>query len=249
MAVFPDLGSWLLRSVRRDNLAGTPVLAVERLHSLPQPLQNADKEALVGAVLTMSSSLHLALGMLQELLPQEESRERLGEVLCPTLAHLFSSLQSTLCSFEWKVPVPAHGTRSPTPSPTNNTPEEHRTLKAIGLRNSPDQDRPVIAHNEPEVRETLQGGHLLGSAAKVGLVSGQARTQTRRDPPSQVDTHSHELHVEVDIRSRPENHLVKALQAERRVQAAIHVAIESLEFAEGQLKLVKQVNQLHGGGE
>ncbi|KAG7288473.1 hypothetical protein NEMBOFW57_004826 [Staphylotrichum longicolle] len=134
MALFPE---WLLRSVRGENVTDSPVLAIERLSSLAQPLDDADKEILVGAVLTMSASLHLALGMLQNVLPQEKSQDRLGEVL--------------------------------------------------------------------------------------------------------------HLHVEVDIHGRPETQLVKALQSEMRVQAAIHVAIESLEFAEGQLKVVKEVNQLHEG--
>ncbi|KAL1839092.1 hypothetical protein VTJ49DRAFT_1860 [Mycothermus thermophilus] len=82
MSLFPE---WLFRSVRRDTIAHSPILAIERLNSQPRPLPEEDKEVLVGAVLTMSASLNLALSMLQELLPQEQSRERLGEVLSNTV--------------------------------------------------------------------------------------------------------------------------------------------------------------------
>jgi hypothetical protein len=41
--------------------------------------------------------------------------------------------------------------------------------------------------------------------------------------------------------------LMKDLRAEMRVNAAIQVAVDSLEFAEGQLRIVKEVNRLKGG--
>jgi hypothetical protein len=41
--------------------------------------------------------------------------------------------------------------------------------------------------------------------------------------------------------------LMKDLRAEMRVNAAIQVAVDSLEFAEGQLQIVKEVNRLKGG--
>jgi hypothetical protein len=223
MALFPD---WLLRF--RDNVTESPVLAVERLNSLPRPLRDADKEALVGAVLTMSSSLHLALGMLQEVLRQENSQERLGEILCPTLGHLLASLQSTMCSFERSSPRQTTGGASATPSaktPEPATPRvpngSHRNQLATAsnkqpLPASPPLDRPDSPSTSPT---QLQYARTTTEAAS---------TATRRS------------HIAV----RPESHLVKALQAEMRVQAAIHVAVESLEFAEGQLKL-----KVHGGSK
>jgi hypothetical protein len=48
----------------------------------------------------------------------------------------------------------------------------------------------------------------------------------------------------IDAPSKPDTRLMQSLRAEMRVQAAIHVAIESLEFAEGQLKVMRM-----GGGE
>ncbi|SPQ25010.1 e6582913-073a-46b3-9535-54928cbc4f08 [Thermothielavioides terrestris] len=185
MARFPDLGSWFMRSVRRDHFASTPVLAVERLNSLPRPIQDADKEVLVGAVLTMSSSLHLALSMLRELLPHEKSQERLAEVV------------------------------------------------------SSEPKRPGLASDEQPVQVRRHGDDRSCSSC--------GSTNTKRLLPLQDNDQARQLHIEVGSHNRPETHLVKALQAEMRVQAAIHVAIESLEFAEGQLKVVKEVNQLHGG--
>ena len=56
---------------------------IERLKL--RPLRDVGKDSLLRAVLMLAPSLQLALQMLQELLPPDESRERLGEVLCPTL--------------------------------------------------------------------------------------------------------------------------------------------------------------------
>ncbi|KAK4151401.1 hypothetical protein C8A00DRAFT_45369 [Chaetomidium leptoderma] len=232
--------AWLLRSVtsvRRDNFTDSPVLAVEKLNSLPRPLQDSDREILVGAVLTMSSSLHLALGMLQEILPQEDSREQLGEILCPTLGHLFASLRNTLCSFEGINSGQTTGAPA-TPSPKLATPRTHQP--------SPKSNQLATArqgHWTPE----RQPADRPVSSSTAPTQTQQARTRAQVFPPLDDRGAAHRLHVEVDIPNRPETHLVKALQEEMRVQAAIHVAIESLEFAEGQLKVVKEVNQLHGG--
>ncbi|KAK0750218.1 hypothetical protein B0T18DRAFT_428208 [Schizothecium vesticola] len=43
--------------------------------------------------------------------------------------------------------------------------------------------------------------------------------------------------------------LMKDLRAELRVNAAIQVAVDSLEFAEGQLRIVKEVSRLKGGSK
>ncbi|KAK4233262.1 hypothetical protein C8A03DRAFT_39043, partial [Achaetomium macrosporum] len=253
MDLLPDLGSWLLRSVRRDHFTDSPVFAVERLNTLPRPLRDADKEILVGAVLTMSSSLTLALGMLQELLPQEKSQERLGEVLCPTLGHLVASLQSTLSSFDWKAP-PQSQALGLSASPAANTPERiksHVPDEGAKYKPAPGPARPATAIDErliaplgwPNNRPAISSSGLRPS-------SRPATSYTERFPPLQRDVDgepNRQLQIKVDVQSRPETQLAKALQAEMRVQAAIHVAIESLEFAESQLKVVKEVNQLHGG--
>ena len=227
MALLPE---WLLRSVRRDSFTDSPVLAVEKLGSLARPLGDADKEILVGAVLTLSSSLHLALGLLQGLLPQEKSQERLGEVLCPTLGHLLASVQITLTSFEPKSPQKAHrAPRSPAAASSGTIP------------------RPALARDVGQVFSRPASSPAVTTRARQLQVEPWAKSE--RFPPLGDNGATRYLHVEVDIPSRPETQLVKALQAEMRVQAAIHVAIESLEFAEGQLKVVKEVNQLHGGGK
>ncbi|KAL2196590.1 hypothetical protein P885DRAFT_37758 [Corynascus similis CBS 632.67] len=245
MALLPD---WLLLRLRReDSTVNSPVLAVEKLNSLPLPLGDADKEVLVGAVLTMSSSLHLALGMLREMLPQETSQDRLGEVLCPTLGSLLDSLQSTLCSFDRSGGSrQAAGSSSPT-SPSNGCTPGPATPRVVinsaGKQLSPRWDREVTA--------AKKGEHA--SFTRPPSRPQSARVETERFPSLTQGDHSagaaggHHLQIEVDIRRQPATHLVTALQAEMRVQAAIKVAVESLEFAEGQLQMVKEVNRLHGG--
>jgi hypothetical protein len=247
MALFQDLGSWL-RSVRRDNFNDSPILAVEKLNSVPQPLQDADKEILVGAVLTMSSSLHVALGILRELLPQEASRERLGEVLCPTLGHLLVSLQSTLTAFEQAGSAPV--TRAPS-TPLTHTPQPTTShlLDSSTRRLSPQQIQPAQGLGEEQPTPELHAGRLSGSPRFATVAQLQDGTKTEDFPPLEDTGAPRCLHVEANVHCRPEIHLTQALQAEMRVQAAIHVAVESLEFAEGQLKLVKEVNKLHGGGK
>lgn len=237
MALFPE---WLLRSVRRENVTDSPVLAIERLSSLAQPLDDADKEILVGAVLTMSASLHLALGMLQDVLPQEKSQDRLGEVLCPTLGHLLASVQSTLSSFQQTCLQQTAGAPRTPPSVVKKetTPQSLRISRPTAA-----QDDPQILSRRPATRPSSS------SAATTPRRQPEPWTKTENFPRLEDRGATRHLHVEVDIHSRPETQLVKALQAEMRVQAAIHVAIESLEFAEGQLKVVKEVNQLHEGGK
>jgi hypothetical protein len=247
MALFQDIGAWL-RSVRRDNFNDSPILAVEKLNLAPRPLQDADKEILVGAVLAMSSSLHVALGILRELLPQETSRERLGEVLCPTLGHLLVALQSTLAAFEQA--GSAQGTRAPS-TPLTHTPEPttSRLLESSPRRVSPKRIETTQGLGEEQPTPTLND--TCGRPSGFPGFATQPQVDTKTEAfPSLGDTSAPRcLQVEADVHARPETHLVQALQAEMRVQAAIHVAVESLEFAEGQLKLVKEVNNLHGGSK
>ncbi|AEO55835.1 hypothetical protein MYCTH_2300069 [Thermothelomyces thermophilus ATCC 42464] len=245
MALLPD---WLLR-LRRVEPADNPVLAVEKLNSLGRPLQDADKEILVGAVLTMSSSLHLALDMLQEILPQEKSQERLGEVMCPTLGSLLDSLQSTLSSFarstSRQAPPPEASATPPASTPGTATPRAGGANVA-GEHHHHHLSTPRSRHSGHGGRAAVKESEQFGSA---GFSRPQtARTETERFPPFEDSRTAGRLdHTGINIRRRPAENLVNALQAEMRVQAAINVAIESLEFAEGQLKMVKEVNRLHGG--
>jgi hypothetical protein len=229
MALFPE---WL-RPVRRDNFSDNPILAIEKLISLPRPLQDADKEILVGAALTLSASLTLALGMLQELLPQETSRERLGEVVCPTLGQLLASLNNTLPLFEGGTPTATPSANTPRPA----TPRlANGNLKDVYL--SPKPSQRITAGKEQSSAPARPLIDRPTSSSTVATQSPRARTKTERFPP--LEDNSTVRHADgVDNQSRPETHLMKALQAEMRVQAAIHVAIESLEFAEGQLKVIK----------
>lgn len=238
MALFPE---WL-RPVRRDNFTDNPVLAIENLIALPKPLQDADKEILVGAALTLSASLTLALSMLQELLPQETSRERLGEVVCPTLGHLVAALNSTLPMFEGVIPGQTAGEPA---TPSANTPEPATPRFVVSKRAhvlSPKSNQQTTSNGRPTLAKTLADRPT--SSSTVAAQSPRAGTRTERFPPLEDSSTVHHVDVRVDVHSRPETHLMKALQAEMRVQAAIHVAIESLEFAEGQLKVIKV-----GGGK
>ncbi|KAH6844921.1 hypothetical protein B0I37DRAFT_171532 [Chaetomium sp. MPI-CAGE-AT-0009] len=243
MALFPG---WLLRSVLpRESFADSPIQAVERLLSSPRPLQDADREVLVGAVLTMSSSLHLALGILQEILPQEKSQERLGEVLCPTLGQLLSSLQGTMCSFE------RSSSRQATERVATYTAEPSKPTTPRLLRRSSQHTFPQLTQSV-----TTRDGRPMSAISPAGRAasfrasptqSRDARTKTESFPSLEGSPTPRQLHPEPVVHHGPATHLARALQAEIRVQAAIHVAVESLEFAEGQLKVVKQINQLHGG--
>jgi hypothetical protein len=225
MTLFPE---WL-RPVRRDNFSDNPILAIEKLISLPRPLEDADKEILVGAALTLSASLTLALGMLQELLPHETSRERLGEVVCPTLGQLLASLNNTLPLFEGDTPTATPSANAPRPA----TPRlVNGNLKDVYL--SPKPSPRTTAGKEQPSAPARPPIDRPASSSTVVTQSPRARTKTERFPPLEDSST-----VRADIQSRPETHLMKALQAEMRVQAAIHVAIESLEFAEGQLKVIK----------
>jgi hypothetical protein len=258
MDMLPDLGSWLLRSVaRRDHFTNNPVINVERLNALPRPLQDAHKEVLIGAVLTMSSSLSLALGMLQEIFPQEISQDRLGEVLCPTLGHLLASLQSTLSSFDWKPPPPTPGLSA---TPSSNSPE--RVLPSTKQKPpplpppGPERVRPATAVEERLIRPLGWPNNRPAIAPSVLRPPARPATshaeRVNNTPPQQDASGDPARRPSMkgsDVQGKPETQLVQALNAEMRVQAAIHVAIESLEFAESQLKVVKEVNQLHGGSE
>ncbi|KAL2259717.1 hypothetical protein VTK26DRAFT_6508 [Humicola hyalothermophila] len=236
MALLPDLlSSWLQRSVRRDDFAASPVLAVERLYAQPRPIQDgADKDTLVGAVLTMSASLHLALGMLLEMLPQDKSRERLGEVLCPTLGHLLASLQTTLTTFEQNTSA----TASSSPSLTKSATKTHEMQAEL----SPSTRVPTEPSRQPSLRMKRNGS----AASRASEVPGQpVEASGPGSSFEQLPGAAHHQHAEPD--HHPRTGLIEALQAEMRVQAAIRVAVESLEFAEGQLRLIKQLNGLHGG--
>ncbi|KAM7199022.1 hypothetical protein V8F33_004759, partial [Rhypophila sp. PSN 637] len=194
MDLLPDVGTWLLRSVRRTgNSSDNPISVVERLNSLPHPLRNADKDTLVGAVLTLGPSLQLALHMLMELLPEDESRGRLGEVLHAPRAQPPPPSTSQYSD--------AHSHLSPQPSQAE-----------APLQSTPRPSTPNT--NQPRSRYSGSGGH----------------GHPRRENPA------------ADLA------LMKELRAEMRVNAAIQVAVDSLEFADGQMKIVRDVHRLHGSG-
>jgi len=249
----PDFGTWLLRSVWRDsNLSKGPVSVIERLNAA-RPLQDADKDTLLGAVLAVGPSLQLALQMLLELLPEDESRERLGEVLCPTLGQLHRILTDTLLSFEpggrdhviqsdkrhyfetspgdfLQAPIPTASRRPRTPQrPSTSRDPSSTASQARGV--SP---RPDSAPSNIRSRPTWTPAERFPTVDITPSTPMRAHTYTpaprdrSRDPAADLA-------------------LVKDLRAEMRVNAAIQVAVDSLEFAEGQLKIVKEVNQLSGG--
>lgn len=251
MALFPDLGSWLLRSVRGDNLADSPVLAIERLSSQPRPIKDADKDTLVGAILTVGSSLHVALHMLLELLPEDQSRERLGEVLRPTLGQLLSSLQTTLCSLKSNATHHKPATAPEPPAPIHTPPRKSPGSPSPngGIRQLPGEFTPNAAGNEQTPRQrTMRADCQADSPIRTSIHAQQSRpTTVERFPPLEDDIRASRLRIQMC--ERPGAALLGALQAEMRVHAAIRVAVESLEFAEGQLRLVKEVNQLHGGSK
>jgi hypothetical protein len=240
MALFPE---WLFRSIRRDTIAHSPILAIERLNSHPRPLPEEDKEVLVGAVLTMSASLNLALGMLQELLPQEQSRERLGEVLCPTLGQLLASLEKVLPELNQKHSVHGMGTTSGTGASPPRTSQNPSHVQ--GNCHSPNRRHyaTVATHRHPvTIRLPLEPRSPGASARPPSRQQGRVRSGRFLPVRARQDTDTED--EAIDAPSKPDTRLMQSLRAEMRVQAAIHVAIESLEFAEGQLKVMRM-----GGGE
>ncbi|KAK3984424.1 hypothetical protein QBC44DRAFT_385751 [Cladorrhinum sp. PSN332] len=262
MALFPDLGSWLFRSVKRDNFTESPVLAIERLTSQPRPIGDSDKDTLVGAMLTLGSSLNQALNMVLEILPEDKSGERLGEILCPTLGQLLVSLQSTLSSFE---------PREEEDRPRRHPPQVrslHRlkhsrsesALRSTMMRQPSRPLTPVLIKKKspPQTPMTTQPQQTSRGYSPPRFSSSPTKysprdstfnteqfpafqslpeeyTQPRRDSAVSTGTRSSVRELAVEI------------QSELRVQAAIQVAVESLEFAEGQLQMVKAINRLNGG--
>jgi len=237
MSLLPNLGTWLLRSVRGEHLTESPVSVVERLNSL-RPLRDVDKDTLVGAVLMLAPSLQLALQMLMELLPPDESRERLGEVLCPTLWLLQGCLTNTIESF-------GAGKQEPAPPQTVHQPRQ-------------DVAPARVQHSK--------AGHPAQRKEK----SRASSTPVSFDANERVGSMEHTLPLDAEQSARNASEdasvfagfeklrrtdsaadlaLMKDLRAEMRVNAAIQVAVDSLEFAEGQLKIVKEVNRLKGGSK
>lgn len=286
MAPFPDFGTWLLRSVRGGEASpDSPVSVIERLNALPRPLRSAaDKDTLVGAVLTLGPSLQIALHILLELLPEDDDRERLGEVLCPTLGQLQRSLTDTLLSLRGPqddkskksfaanrakhmrgrsntLPLPSEilfrgvridrSIKTPTTAPTlAQVPEFPSTFPSPDridespledFLDEPELPQPSSQPPPPPTLPTITKSPVsipvptplptasLSPLAPPSLRSPSPTLSARRPDPA------------ADLA------LVKELRAEMRVNAAIQVAVDSLEFAEGQLKIVKNVHRLHGG--
>lgn len=248
----PDFGTWLLRSVWRDNFPKGPVSVIERLNAV-RPLRDADKDALLGAVLSLGPSLQLALQMLLELLPEDESRERLGEVLCPTLGQLHRTLTDTLLSFEPRgrdaptqsdkcrpEPAPSDFLQTPKPaiSKRPRTPQRPSTSRDPGSAIS--RAREVSHHLDSAPSNIRSGPVWMPAERSLTVDTASAGALARQDTfTSGFQDRSRDPAADLA--------LVKELRAEMRVNAAIQVAVDSLEFAEGQLKIVKEVNRLSGG--
>ncbi|KAK0668101.1 hypothetical protein QBC41DRAFT_227131 [Cercophora samala] len=267
MELFPDLGAWLLRSVRRDTFAESPILAIQRLKLLPQPIGDSDKDVLVGAVLNLGSSLSQALYILLELLPEDKAGERLGEILCPTLGQLLASLQTTLSAFECQTPtrqVSMRGGRlkhsrsesalrsaaslpklaprpltpilmKRTPPETPKTPRPREIVTNTRVASSPLRFTTTAA-NQSRSRHHRKDTEVFPRLLREDITAPHQQHEQSGRPPTPPASH------------RPETSgLQNALKSELRVQAAIRVAVDSLEFAESQLQLVREINHLHGG--
>ncbi|KAK0728878.1 hypothetical protein B0T26DRAFT_699566 [Lasiosphaeria miniovina] len=272
----------LLRSGHRGNPLGNPVSAVARLNLQPKPLQNPDKDVLVGAVLALGPSLQLALHILLDLLPLEESRERLAEVLCPTLGQLQHSLEDTLASLR---AIKDDVTQLHPKRPDETATPKHPSL--LVLMPEPDFTGKLDARNGDVVTiddvelQTLDGVYVTEVPQMVHSPEEDPEHSLDEDPEHSSDEDPE--HSPDEDPERPEqldqamerfppldqtvtrspnadcicqqgrsdtttnSHLAKELHAERRVNAAIQVAVDSLELAEGQLKIVKEVNRIHGG--
>ncbi|KAK5655620.1 hypothetical protein OQA88_5551 [Cercophora sp. LCS_1] len=238
MSLLPDFNlTWLLRSVRGEifSVHSNPILVINRLNAL-RPLGDADKDALLGAILSLGPSLQMALTMLLELLPQDESRERLGEVLCPTLGQLHKLLTLTLTSFERRGVGNIgggkgleRGERGKKARSEPRTPKRPATARDVPSIRVEEERRPHTARPEFPMPPPFGMGMNLGMGVGMGMgMGGLGTVFERRDPAADLA-------------------LQKELRAEMRVNAAIQVAVDSLEFAEGQLRIVKEVNRLSGG--
>ncbi|KAK4657576.1 hypothetical protein QC762_000590 [Podospora pseudocomata] len=266
MELFPDLGAWLFRSVRRDTFAESPILAIQRLKLLPQPIGDSDKDVLVGAVLNLGSSLSQALHILLELLPEDKAGERLGEILCPTLGQLLASLQTTLSAFEDQTPtrqVSLRGGRlkhsrseSALRSAASLPKLTPRPLTPILMKRTPPETPKTPRPSEGVIHTRVVSSPLrFARPAANQTRSRHHRKDTEEFPRLHEDISTpHRQHAQKRQPPTPPasyrqetSGLQNALKSELRVQAAIRVAVDSLEFAEGQLQLVKEINQLHGG--
>ncbi|KAK4226004.1 hypothetical protein QBC38DRAFT_481571 [Podospora fimiseda] len=252
MALFPDLGSWLpvFRSVKRDNFVESPILAIERLTTQAQPIGDSDKDTLVGAMLTLSSSLNQALSLVVEILPEDKSGERLGEILCPTLGQLLLALQNTLSSFEPREEED-HPRRYPPQVRSLHRLKHSRSESALRSSARPLTPIPIKRKSPPQtpLAQPQTASRFSSSPVKHSPLDStfnreqfpvfqslpEEYTQPRRESIASTGTRSSVRELAVEI------------QSELRVQAAIQVAVESLEFAEGQLQMVKAINRLHGG--
>ncbi|KAK0742561.1 hypothetical protein B0T21DRAFT_283877 [Apiosordaria backusii] len=266
MDLFPDLGAWLFRSVRRDTFAESPVLAVQRLKLLPQPIGDSDKDVLVGAVLNLGSNLSQALHILLELLPEDKAGERLGEILCPTLGQLLATLQTTLSAFECRTPTRQVSLRG---GRLKHSRSESALRSAVGLPKVTSRPltpilmkrTPPETPKTPRPREGVANTRAASSPLQFTSPptkqpkSRHLRKDTEEFPKLRDDslTTPHQQHEQNQPPTPPASRrtetsgLQNALKSELRVQAAIRVAVDSLEFAEGQLQLVKEINHLHGG--
>lgn len=250
MAVLPlpDIGTWLFRrgdSDRKRVAAENPVAIVKQLDGhiktlkLKQPdpshshsaLKDADKDALVGAMLLMGKSLQDALNMfISEVLPHDEYPKGWNEVLSGTLGGLHRALTDTLVTLE-----------RPSAEVGLSMKQQQESLKTRTLSLELDEApvKPGLNRSESAPAATVQG-EISPDFPPLGPPLRLAPVPERFEPAYEYrDLAAENPGVSIAV--------IQELRAEMRVNAAIQLAIESLEFTEGQLQLVKQVNKAAGG--
>lgn len=248
MAVLPlpDIGTWLFRRGDSDRKRGAasenPVAIVKQLDAhikalkqanLPHSaLRDADKDALVGAMLLMGKSLQDALNMfMAEVLPHDEYPKGWNEVLSGTLGGLHRALTDTLVTLE----------RPHTAEVGLSMKQHQESLRTRTLSLELDEApvKPGLNRSESAPAAATTQGEISPDFPPLGPPLRLAPVPERFEPAYEYrDLAAENPGVSMAV--------IQELRAEMRVNAAIQLAIESLEFTEGQLQLVKQVNRAAG---
>ncbi|ESA42361.1 hypothetical protein NCU09824 [Neurospora crassa OR74A] len=262
MAVLPlpDLGTWLFRrgdADRKRVAAENPVTIVKQLDgyvkelkqaNLPHSLKDAEKDALVGAMLLMGKSLQDALNMfMAEVLPHDEYPKGWNEVLSGTLGGLQRALADTLVTLERP-----HAAEAGLSMKQHQESLKTRTLSLELDEASPQVVKPGLNRSESApagsttttTATTQREGEISPDFPPLGppLPLRLAPVPERFEPAYEYrDLAADNPGVSMAV--------IQELRAEMRVNAAIQLAIESLEFTEGQLQLMKQVDRAAGGAD
>lgn len=247
MAVLPlpDIGTWLFRrgdSDRKRVAAENPVAIVKQLDGhiktlkkakLPHSLKDADKDALVGAMLMMGKSLQDALNLfMSEVLPHDEYPKGWNEVLSGTLGGLHRALENTLITLESPHSVAENGL-------SMKQQQESMKTRTLSLEMDEAAMKPGLNRSESAPAAPTTQGEISPDFPPLGPPLRLAPVPERFEPAYEYrDLAAENPGVSMAV--------IQELRAEMRVNAAIQLAIESLEFTEGQLQLVKQVNKAAG---